>query len=108
MEETLDNSIEHVRTIRDYYLEQLPIGLTESEKEGFENRIRVQLGKAQYYVMQIYDEGFALGENLSSLIVHSTDRVYKLLINGLGRHLMDGPAEVEQAGFLVQTEGEER
>jgi len=107
MEATLEHSLNCVREWREFYISELPEGLSESEMEGFRGRIGEMFNGAELHVRAIYEIGLVLGQNLSGLIRYSDNEEYRFHLEGLGRHLEDGPEQVKQAQFLVEKTGED-
>lgn len=106
---SLEESCNCLKKWRDYYVQLLSEGLTESELKGFKNRIGNQISGALDYIQLIYNEfGLALGPNLSGLAEYANHQQYKFYLEGIARHIEDGQDQVNQANFLVEKSGEER
>ena len=108
MEATLEESLKSVRILKEYYISQLPEGLSDNEKQGFIGRISEMFSGAEIHVLAIYDEKLFLGENLSALLDYCNNHTYRFHLEGINRHIEDGPIQIKQANILVKKTGRER
>lgn len=107
-EVTLENSIQSVNELRDFYVSQLAEGLTTEEHTEFKSRIWNQFAGARQHIEVIYEAGYALGPNLSGLVDFSHSRNYRTHLENLARRLEDGPDQVKQSGFVASKDEESR
>lgn len=108
MKATLNESLEKIRELREYYISELPKDLSPSEREGFRSRINEMFGSARLHVRAIYENGKSLGPNLSGLIKYKENEMYRYHLEGLIRHIEDGPDQIRIAKSLVKETGESK
>ncbi|HLC63348.1 MAG TPA: hypothetical protein VJJ21_03445 [Candidatus Nanoarchaeia archaeon] len=77
-----ESSLRSYRKLYDFYLSQLPEGLTEEERGDVLKRLLRSHGGAVLHIFVIYEKEYALGENLSGLIEYSHRQDYLFCLEG--------------------------
>ena len=104
---TLEESLANVIQQRDFWISQLPNGLTKEEQPGFHNRLVELYDRFEKNVRAIYKRGMSLGKDFSGLLYPAEDEDYSFYLDGVARYFKDGAVQVDLANEVASAKTNE-